>query len=223
MAKKKKGRRKLKKKALKYLLFIILVLAIIVSIVLNMHIKNIYVINNYYLKDIEVIKIAKIDKYPTIINANIINIKKNLENNKYIRKAEVRKKGFFNQVYITVYENYPLFNYRGETYLYNLKKDKNSSVAIVTNDIKEDKFNEFVDCMRSLDFDTLERISEIKYDPNDVDDERFYLTMNDGIYVYITLNRFDKLNDYAKIVSTLEDKKGILYLDSGEYFEVFKN
>ena len=47
--------------------------------------------------------------------------------------------------------------------------------------------------------------------------------MNDGIYVYVTLNKFDKINDYDDIVSTLQDKKGILYLDNGEYFEVFKN
>ena len=77
--------------------------------------------------------------------------------------------------------------------------------------------------MQRVDIDILERISEIKYDPNDVDKERFYLTMNDGIYVYVTLNKFDKINDYDDIVSTLQDKKGILYLDNGEYFEVFKN
>ena len=47
--------------------------------------------------------------------------------------------------------------------------------------------------------------------------------MNDGIYVYLTLSKFDKINDYDEIVSTLGDKKGILYLDSGEYFEIFKN
>ena len=77
--------------------------------------------------------------------------------------------------------------------------------------------------MRLVNIDILERISEIKYDSNGIDKERFKLTMNDGIYVYLTLLKFEKINNYDKIVSTLGDKKGILYLDSGEYFELFKN
>ena len=46
--------------------------------------------------------------------------------------------------------------------------------------------------------------------------------MNDGNYVYITLYKTYLVNDYIKILSTLENKKGILYLDSGNYFEIFK-
>ena len=75
--------------------------------------------------------------------------------------------------------------------------------------------------MGLLNKDILIRISEIKYDPNDIDNERFYLTMNDGNYVYLTLNKFDKINNYLEIVKTFNNKKGILYLDSGEYFEIF--
>lgn len=224
MAKKKRGKRRLKKTAITTLFAIILFFALAVYFVLNIHIKNIYIKNNHYLTDLEIMKIAGIDSYPTIKKANIFTIKANLEKNKYIRKANIKQKGLFNQIYITVYENYPLFIYNNKTYLYDLKNTEDIfSIPIVTNEISDDKFNEFVDCMRNLKIDTLNRISEIKYDPNDVDTERFYLTMNDGIYVYATLNKFDRLNDYAEIVSTLEDKKGILYLDSGEYFEIFKN
>ena len=67
------------------------------------------------------------------------------------------------------------------------------------------------------------KISEIKYDPNDIDKERFYLTMNDGNYVYLTLNKFNKINSYLEIVKSFNDTKGILYLDSGEYFEIFND
>ena len=222
--KKKKGKRKVKKVSLGILFLVILALSAIIYLFLNMHIKNIYIKNNYYLSDLEIMKIANIDSYPTILNANILSIKNKLEKNRFIRKASVSKKGLFNEIYITIYENYPLFVYHGSTYLYDLKKiDESFSVPVVTNDIKEDKFDEFVECLRNVSLDTLDRISEIKYEPNEVDDERFYLTMNDGIYVYVTLNKFSRIDDYAEIVSTLNDKKGVLYLDSGEYFEVFKN
>ena len=42
--------------------------------------------------------------------------------------------------------------------------------------------------------------------------------MSDGNYVYLTLNKFMKINNYLEIVKTFNNNKGILYLDSGEYF-----
>lgn len=190
---------------------------------MNMRITNIYIMNNSFLSDEDIIEIAGLKNYPTIFKANSISIKNKLNKNIYIRNAKVYKKGLLNQVYINVKENYPLFVYHDKTYLYDLKTtDEYHLVPIITNDIPDDIYNSFVNAIRLVDIDILERISEIKYDANDVDNERFSLTMSDGIYVYLTLSHFDKINDYDEIVSTLGDKKGILYLDSGEYFEIFK-
>ena len=44
--------------------------------------------------------------------------------------------------------------------------------------------------------------------------------MNDGNYVYITIYKTLAINEYNKILPNLEGKKGILYLDSGNYFEI---
>ena len=74
--------------------------------------------------------------------------------------------------------------------------------------------------MSSIDYDIIKRISEIRYDPNEVDDGRFFLMMNDGNQVYLTLNKFTKIDNYLDIIKEFDNKKGILYLDSGEYFEV---
>ena len=63
-------------------------------------------------------------------------------------------------------------------------------------------------------------LGEIKYDPNNVDDERFLLFMNDGNYVYINLNKFKSINSYMDIIKKFKTEKGILFLDSGEYFKV---
>ena len=48
------------------------------------------------------------------------------------------------------------------------------------------------------------------------------MIMNDGNHVYITLYKLSSINEYIKILSTLDNKKGTLYLDSGNYFEAFK-
>ena len=44
--------------------------------------------------------------------------------------------------------------------------------------------------------------------------------MIDENTVYITLNKIDEFKKYIEIKKQLEGKKGILYLDSGNYFEI---
>ena len=46
--------------------------------------------------------------------------------------------------------------------------------------------------------------------------------MVDGNEVYITISKMDKLNKYLSIIEKLDNKKGILYLDSGNYLEIKK-
>ena len=63
-------------------------------------------------------------------------------------------------------------------------------------------------------------ISEIEYSKTSYDDKRFLLYMNDGNMVYITVSKAELLNKYVKIIKKVDNKKGILYLDSGNYFEI---
>ena len=63
-------------------------------------------------------------------------------------------------------------------------------------------------------------ISEIEYSKTDYDSERFLLYMNDCNEVYATISKLNKLNKYEEIVTKLNGKRGILYLDSGNYLEV---
>ena len=46
--------------------------------------------------------------------------------------------------------------------------------------------------------------------------------MVDGNYVYMTISKFETINYYNQIYPTLNGKKGILYLDSGNHFQEFK-
>ena len=47
--------------------------------------------------------------------------------------------------------------------------------------------------------------------------------MNDGNYVYITLDKFSNINSYVDIIKNFENKKGILYLDYGNHFTIIDN
>ena len=77
--------------------------------------------------------------------------------------------------------------------------------------------------LKKININVLNRISEIEYVPTDVIKNRFLLLMNDGNYVYITLDKFKSINKYIDIIKEFEGKKGILYLDSGKYFDVLEN
>ena len=92
-------------------------------------------------------------------------------------------------------------------------------VLYISNEI-DNIYDKFVESFNKVDSDILFKISHIEYVPNDVDKERFILYMIDSNYVYITLSKIEKINKYNSIVNKLEGKKGIIYLDSGDYVEI---
>ena len=217
-------KRKLKTKALIISLIIIAIIAFSIYYISQIRITNIYIIDNNILSDYEIIKLAKLEKYPNSLENSSQKIKERLEKNDLIKSAKVEKKGLLNEVYIYIEENKPLFYYQvmNKIILKDGKKvNGNYNVVVVTNEISADIYDEFIEKMSEVDPDIMSKISEIKYDPNDIDKERFYLTMNDGNYVYLTLNKFNKINNYLEIVKSFNNAKGILYLDSGEYFKLF--
>ena len=222
--KKNKKKRKLNKKRFFTFLVIFTLLVTFIYKLFNTNIKNIYISGNEYLTDQEIIDIAKLKNYPNSINNLSYSIKNRLEKEEYISSAKVKKKGFISKVYIEIKENYPLFYYQVEnkTILYNGDKVTDKfTVPTVINQIPNTVYDEFLKKLKKVDKDILNRISEIEYSPNDVDEERFFILMNDGNYVYLTLNKFLSINKYIDMVKSFDNKKGILYLDSGEYFDVF--
>lgn len=224
MAKKRVKRRKLKRK--NFLIFVIIIIIIIGSLMVlnNIKITNINVSGNTLYSEWEIIQKAGLDDYPSSLQNLSGTIENRLEEDPYIKKANVTK-NFLTKVNIDITENLPLFYYVPErsTILADKTKTKdNFPVPTVINYIPDKLYARFLKAMETMDYKIVKRISEIKYDPNDVDEERFLLTMNDGNYVYLTLKTFDKINNYLDIIKEFNNKKGVLYLDSGEYFEVLE-
>ena len=92
-------------------------------------------------------------------------------------------------------------------------------VPILINDVDLEVYDKMIEKFSLIDNEVLLKISEIEYAKIDVDKERFLLYMNDGNYVYVTLSKIESLNKYEEIYNNLEGKVGIIYLDSGNYFE----
>lgn len=229
MKKQVKKRTKKKKLKIKYgrIFLVLIIFSLIIYLLFHIFsfpIKNIFISNNYLLSDQEIIDIAGIRDYPSIFSISNYKMKKNLESNIYIDKVSIYKKNL-KEVYIKVEENYPLFYDSNKNVMVLKNKEETSeqkNCPILINYVTDTLYDDFLNAMIKIDYNVLNRISEIKYDPNDVDEERFLFTMDDGNYVYLTLMHFEKINDYVDIIKNFENQKGILYLDSGEYFKTFE-
>ena len=88
------------------------------------------------------------------------------------------------------------------------------------NYVPDDKYDTFISKMALIDKGILGKISDIEYTPNDYDKDRFLLYMDDGNMVYLTLTKFKQINYYNEVLEQLEGRKGILYLDSGNHFQI---
>ena len=217
-------KRKLNKKRFFLGIILFFLLSFLIVKIFNSNIKNIYVSGNELLTDQEIIDIAGLKNYPKSINNLSLTIKKRLENSQYILSANVTKSNFTSKISIEIKENYPLFYYQTEnkTILYNGDKvTEKLTTPTVINQIPNTIYDKFIKTLKKVDKEILYRMSEIEYSPNEVDAERFFILMNDGNYVYLTLNKFLSVNKYLDMVKSFNNKKGILYLDSGEYFDIF--
>lgn len=217
-----KVKRKLKLKPFLISFGIILVILLIIYLLSLIKIKNIYVKGNNYLTDQEIIDISSLNNYPSLIKVNSKKIKKKLLKNEFIKNVKVNKtiKG---KVVIKVEEYKPLFRKQdnNKIVLNNKKEiDSNIIVPILVNYIPDTKYDEFINKMNDIDDSIIKMISEIRYYPNNQDDDRFLLNMTDGNLVYLTLTRFKQINYYMDVLKEIDGKKGILYLDSGNHFKV---
>lgn len=222
MTRKVKKKRKLKVRKLFTVVFIFTLILLGLAFLTDVKINNIIVKGNNLYSDWEIIKMAKLDGYPSSLKTLSRNIEKNLEKDNYINEVNVERPSL-TKVVINVKENLPLFYYLpiDKTILTDKSETKdNFPVPTVINYIPDKVYSKFLKAISSVDYEIVKRISEIKYDPNEVDEGRFFLTMNDGNRVYLTLNKFTKIDNYLDIIKEFDNKKGILYLDSGEYFEV---
>lgn len=230
MSKQKKIRVNVRKKKIniKKLLIFLLIFGIVfylIYLILNKPISNIYIIDNNNINDNEIIKLAKIDNYPSFLLTFKSDIKKRLLTNEYIKNVNIKKE-FFGQLYIYITEKKILFNdsqsnmliLEDGSYVDNIYDIYN--YPVLSSSLDEDIYKELIEKFNLVSIDILQKISEVVYSPLEVDKKRFLLYMNDGNVVYITLSKIDVLNKYNSIYKELDNKKGILNLDLGNSFEI---
>lgn len=225
MTKKMKKKKKLKIIPLVIFLLIIFLVYIIVQFLIQSKIKNIYIYDNQFLSDQEIIDLANLEAYPSFIKTTSKSIINKIKENKLVKDVKVKKR-LFNQVHIYVEEYTILFQKKDKSIVLSnskeIKSDIVSDIPMLLNYVPDTIYNKFIKEMTNLKDNIRNEISEIEYAPNNYDQSRFLMYMNDGNYVYLTLTKFDALNYYNEVYPTLGGKKGILYLDSGNHFKIME-
>lgn len=221
-----KKRVKRKFNPLKFLSFIafIIICYFLTMYLLDIKTKNIIVLNNNYYTDEKIIETSGIENYPKFLSLNTNKIKKKLLKLDLIENVTIKKKWNF-VLELTIKEKKVLYLVRSEN-KYRLSDNKLYdiddllSVPTLINYVPESTEKKFVSAFKNIDNNIISMISEIEYSKTSYDSDRFLLYMNDGNMVYVTTTKLKSFNKYVDIVSKLENKKGILYLDSGNYFEI---
>lgn len=226
----KKMKKKIHIKILPVMIFLLafIVLFFLFQYLSKLPIKNIYIIGNEYLTDQEIIELAKIEDYPSFLKTTKKEIKKNIKTHTLISSVTISKK-WWGIVEIKVKEHNILFRqYNDDTkvVLDNKKVLEDNinryKVPKLLNYVPDNKYENFISGMNRVTEDIKLQISEITYVPNEQDKDRFLLYMNDGNYVYLTLTKFKQINYYEDVLKELKEKKGILYLDSGNHFQIME-
>ena len=225
----KKKRKKVRIKFKNILLFLVIlaVLVLIVYFLLNSKINNIYVSGNNSLSEQEIIDLSGISEYSKFYQISSSKISKRLRSNPLIEKVHIKK--HLHSIEIIIEENDILLytEYDSSILLSTGEKvyveKKPLGIPLLANQVDEEYLEKFIAKMKTIDKNILVKISEISYDPTNLDNERFLLYMNDQNYVYLTLSKFNYINKYDELLPKLEGKKGILYLDSGNHFEIKSN
>ena len=211
----------------KFSLFIFFLLCIIIGIyyLLKMPIKNIIISGTYYLSDELIIEASGIENYPSFIKTTKTSLEKKLKTIDIIKDVQIHKKwGGILEIEVT--EKKILFVERSTgKYILEDKTEEDltyqiNGIPTLINFVVDDIKDKLIEKLSDVDYEVITKISEIEYSPTTYDEERFILYMNDENTVYITLNKIDEFKKYIEIKKQLEGKKGILYLDSGNYFEI---
>lgn len=230
---KKNNPKKVKKRKINYKRYLIFFLFLYLLInffiqLINKPIKHIFITGNNLISDHNIILNAKLKNYPSIFTLNSKSVTNNILKNKLIESVNLTKK-IDGTLIIEIKEKKPLF-YKKDTNKVTIDVDLEIELEeiyglpMLVNYIPNTINKEFISNFKKINSNIIAMMNYIEYQPSKnedeeiVDDKRFLIMMNDGNKIYTTPTRLENLNYYLDILSNLNGKKGVLNLDSGNYF-----
>lgn len=227
MKKVKKKKRLNIKRTLTFVLLIYIV-GYGIYYLLNRPIKHIEISGNNLVKDSEILRVANLKDYPSIMKYSSKTISNKIKEIDLVNDVKV-KKWFGLKLIITIDENKVLFYYNDTSKIvlsngnivinkyYDLK-----GVPVFMNTIDKSIYNEFISNYSKLNNNVIYEINNLEYYPQLSEDgsvisnDRFKIMMKDGNTVIVNSGSVDILNKYNDIYASLGGKIGTINLDSNK-------
>ena len=223
MAKVRKKRKRLRIKRFLIFLCILSLFVVAFYFLLNVSINHITVSGNKVLEEQEVLSLSRLTTHDSFLKVNTFSVKKKLLKYPLIKDVKIKRK-LPNNIEIIIKEKKMLYYVESENYVVLEDKTKiqgfGDLVPTLVGEVPSNKYSSFIKQMNKINDSILREVSEIYYKPTELDEDRFLLAMDDGNYVYLTLTKFKHLNYYDEMLPEFNGKKGILYLDSGNTFQI---
>ena len=229
MAKKIVKKKKVRLSRLLILIAILFSLFFAVYFYINTPIRNIIISGTTHIRDDDLLALAEIIDYPSFWFTRRSAVEEKLLTHPLVESVEVRKE-FFNVIRIDITENRAmLFNDSTNTITFSNEETIDRQlvpgvfrIPRLLNNVPEEQYKILIRELAKLNPSILGKISEIEYRPNDFDQDRFLLFMDDGNLAYVTLTKFNMIDLYNDIVVRLGGNRGILFLDSGNHFRIME-
>ena len=222
--------KKKKLRILPFLVFIIIISIIIflALLLIDTKVKNIIITGNEVISDEEVITRSKLTNYPSFYKSSTKTMEKAIKENPIVKSVNIKRE--FYHIFNIEIKEYEILYKKEEDGKYVLENKEEITltnnipymIPKLINEIPNNKLKSFIKYYKRINKDIREKISEIKYDPNIYDKDRFLLYMDDGNSVYLTITKFERLNYYNDVLPQLDGRKGYLYLDSGNHFQIMQ-
>ena len=154
MAKKVKKKIRIRILPIIIIIFILTLLSGSVYLLSLIPIKNIYISGNNYLKDQEIIELAKIENYPSFLKTRTKDMKKNIKKSPYVKSVTIKKK-ILGIVEIQIEEYNILFRKEENNKIVledkeELIDNEKYQVPILLNYIPDTKYDSFIKGMNQV-------------------------------------------------------------------------
>jgi cell division protein FtsQ len=197
-------------------------------------IASVSILGNYYYEEDEIIAASKLTLGQSIWFLDIEKVSNRILDSVEVQSVTIERDFFRNEISIHFVEFKKVAfvvqdaNYYPVMSQGNVEWEKPVSAfevegPLLSNFEDTEKIAVLIQELNQLPDEVLGAISEIMFDPSISNSNRIYLYMNDGFHVRGTITSFsDRMKHYASIVSQIpQDKKGIIDLEVGSYFEEF--
>lgn len=195
---------------------------------LSRPIKHIEINGNNLVKDSEILRVANLKDYPSIMKYSNKTISNKIKEIDLVNDVKV-KKWFGLKLIITIDENKVLFYYNDTSKIVlsngNIilnKYDDLKGIPVFLNTIDKNVYNKFISNYSKLNNNVIYEINSLEYYPQLSEDgsvisnDRFKILMKDGNTVVVNSGSVDVLNKYNDIYASLGGKIGTINLDSNK-------